>query len=63
VCFNAEGVGEHGERFANTFGVTNCLLIFLTQGCANPGLALANAFGVYRNSPSNRKPKKQLTAP
>ena len=31
--------------FANTFGV-NPASFFCSQGCSNPGLKLANAFGV-----------------
>jgi predicted outer membrane lipoprotein len=40
--FNAESVGL---RLANAFSVVLDVFV-LTQGCANPGLKLANAFGV-----------------
>ena len=36
--------------FANTFGV-GCGGFVLTQGCSNPGLKLANAFGVFKTKP------------
>jgi hypothetical protein len=43
---NAESVGQQSAEFANAFSVTTDLLKTLTQGCSNPGLKLANAFGV-----------------
>ena len=38
---------EFARRLANAFSVSN--FSFLTQGCFNPGLQLANAFGVTSN--------------
>jgi hypothetical protein len=45
--FNAESVGDRASTLP-TPSALGFFFIFLPQGCANPGLELANAVGVSR---------------
>ena len=56
---NTESVGECGGSLANAFSVVS-LLFFGTQGWSNPGLKLANAFGVQVGNVSNEKRSSRL---
>jgi hypothetical protein len=48
---NAEGVRELSRNQSPTLSALATMGVFRSQGCANPGLKLANAFGVNTVNP------------
>jgi hypothetical protein len=48
---NAEGVRELSRNQSPTLSALATMGVFRSQGCANPGLKLANAFGVNTVTP------------